>query len=118
VDRVGVLADLYAAAAVTWVGGGYGRAGLHSIIEPAALGAPVLFGPRHGNAREAARLVEAGGGFIARDSAEAGSLLERFHDDAEHRRAAGAAARAFVQEHVGGAARNADLLLHGLDLRR
>src|SRR5690606_3474186 len=46
VDRVGILADLYAIADVAYVGGGFGRDGLHSVVEPAALGVPVLFGPR------------------------------------------------------------------------
>jgi len=46
VDRVGVLGDLYALADVAFVGGGFHAAGLHSVLEPAAFGAPVLFGPR------------------------------------------------------------------------
>ncbi|MFL5539583.1 MAG: 3-deoxy-D-manno-octulosonic acid transferase, partial [Longimicrobiaceae bacterium] len=61
VDRVGVLGELYALAEVAYVGGGFGSAGLHSVLEPAAFGAPVLFGPRHANAREAGELVAAGG---------------------------------------------------------
>src|SRR5690606_28009400 len=42
VDRVGVLAELYAVARIAYVGGGFGNAGLHSVIEPAALGVPVI----------------------------------------------------------------------------
>src|SRR5690606_21232516 len=63
IDRVGVLADLYGAGDVAYVGGGFHAAGLHSVVEPAARGVPVLFGPRHGNAREAEALRAAGGGF-------------------------------------------------------
>ena len=44
VDRVGVLGDLYALADVAFVGGGFHNAGLHSVLEPAAFGVPVLFG--------------------------------------------------------------------------
>jgi 3-deoxy-D-manno-octulosonic-acid transferase len=47
VDRVGVLGDLYALADVAFVGGGFHRAGLHSVLEPAAFGVPVLFGKRN-----------------------------------------------------------------------
>ena len=54
VDRVGVLGDLYALADVAYVGGGFHAAGLHSVLEPAAFGAPVVFGPRHANSRDAA----------------------------------------------------------------
>ena len=47
IDRVGVLGAIYALADVAFVGGGFHAAGLHSVIEPAAFGVPVLFGPRH-----------------------------------------------------------------------
>lgn len=110
VDRVGVLADLYAAASLAYVGGGFGRQGLHSVVEPAALGVPVLFGPHHGNAREAAELAAAGGGLVVADAAALTAQLERLLSDPEARRATGEAAGRFVQEHSGGAERNARLL--------
>jgi 3-deoxy-D-manno-octulosonic-acid transferase len=115
VDRVGVLADLYAVADAAWVGGGFGDAGLHSVVEPAALGVPVLYGPRHGHAREAGLLADAGGGFIVRDAHQLTGLLGTLSRDELRRRRAGAAARSFVAEHVGGAARNAGLILGTLD---
>ena len=62
VDRFGILGDLYALGDVTYVGGGFQAAGLHSVLEPAAFGVPVLFGPRHEKSRDAARLIESGGG--------------------------------------------------------
>src|SRR5205823_48940 len=64
VDRYGILGDLYALADVAYVGGGFQSAGLHSVLEPAAFGAPVLFGPRNEKSREAAKLVQAGGGAV------------------------------------------------------
>ena len=42
VDRVGVLATLYGAGKLAYVGGGFGTAGLHSVLEPAAWGLPVI----------------------------------------------------------------------------
>jgi 3-deoxy-D-manno-octulosonic-acid transferase len=57
VDRYGVLADLYALASITYVGGGFHDAGLHSVLEPAVFGAPVLFGPKHHNSRDARLLL-------------------------------------------------------------
>jgi 3-deoxy-D-manno-octulosonic-acid transferase len=114
VDRVGVLAALYAAAAVAYVGGGFGRAGLHSVVEPAALGVPVVFGPHLGNAKEAGRLAAAGGGFIVRNGEELQDTLRRLRRDPLERERAGAAARAFVSSRTGGAARSAALLVEGL----
>jgi 3-deoxy-D-manno-octulosonic-acid transferase len=110
VDRMGVLADLYALADTAYVGGGFGRAGLHSVVEPAALGVPVLFGPTHGNAREAGDLVAYGGGFVVTSAADVESRLRAFADDPASTAAAGARARGFVQAETGSAARNAELI--------
>ncbi|HEX7024103.1 MAG TPA: hypothetical protein VF187_04715, partial [Gemmatimonadales bacterium] len=57
VDRVGVLATLYQGAAVAYVGGGFGNAGLHSVLEPASCSVPVLIGPRWQGSRDAALLL-------------------------------------------------------------
>jgi len=111
IDRVGVLADLYAAADAAYVGGGFHRAGLHSVVEPAALEVPVLFGPRHGNAREAAELAAAGGGWEVRDADTLAAALSRLASDGGARAAAGAAAVAYVRSRLGGARANAEALV-------
>ena len=110
VDRVGVLADLYAVAKVAYVGGGFHDAGLHSVIEPAALGVPVIFGPRHGNAREADELAGTGGGFVTADGAAFGSVVLDLAANAVHRQSASKAARSYVETKLGGAGRNARLI--------
>lgn len=115
VDRVGVLGDIYAVAKIAYVGGGFGKAGLHSVLEPAAFGAPVLFGPRHQNAREAADLIAAGG---AAETADADTLLRHLQiwlADDEARRTAGNAARQYVESGLGAAERGAHLILGLLD---
>lgn len=111
VDRVGVLADLYGVADVAYVGGGFHRAGLHSVVEPAALGVPVLFGPRHRNAREAEELERAGGGLAVRDAEALEEALHLYVGDPALRRARGEAAAGYVRSQLGGAAANAELLL-------
>lgn len=110
VDRMGILADLYALADAAYVGGGFGTSGLHSVVEPAALGVPVLFGPRHGNAREAGALAAAGGGFVVEGT---GGLEDRIRElvDRDHTaREAGHRARAYVRSETGAARRNAELI--------
>src|SRR4029079_10548119 len=62
VDRVGVLATLYGAGTMAYVGGGFGRAGLHSVLEPAAWGVPVAFGPNWQDSRDAELLLRGGAG--------------------------------------------------------
>ena len=111
VDRVGVLADLYAVGTVAYVGGGFHSSGLHSIIEPAALGVPVVFGPRHGNAREADELAGKGGGFVASDGAAFASLVLDLADRPTHRLNSSRCAADFVKSKLGAAQRNAQLIL-------
>ena len=110
VDRVGVLGELYALADVAYVGGGFGKAGLHSVLEPAAFGVPVLLGPRHQNAREAGELIAAGGAFEVATAADAERILAGIADVYEVRRRAGALARAYVEARLGAAARGAELV--------
>lgn len=56
-DTMGELKLLYAASDITFVGGSMVPTGGHNILEPAALGVPVLFGPYMFNFKEIARIV-------------------------------------------------------------
>lgn len=110
VDRVGVLGDLYALADVAYVGGGFHAAGLHSVIEPAAFGAPVIFGPRHSASRDAALLLECGGAFSASSTDEIATRALALFADPAARRASGNRARALVENGLGAAERSAALV--------
>jgi 3-deoxy-D-manno-octulosonic-acid transferase len=110
VDRVGVLGELYAMADLTYVGGGFGAAGLHSVLEPAAFGAPVLFGPRHANAREAGELVAAGAAFEVASAEEVERIAGGLADVYEMRHRAGGLARRYVEARLGAAERGAELV--------
>ena len=106
VDRVGVLGDLYALASVAYVGGGFHAAGLHSVLEPAAFGVPVLFGPRYANSRDAALLIDAGGGASGRDESALEAHMREWLTNGAARRSAGTAARTLVERGLGAAERS------------
>ena len=106
VDRVGVLGDLYALASVAFVGGGFHAAGLHSVLEPAAFGAPVLFGPRHDASRDAGLLIDEDGGISVADDTELRHALERWLGPSTERRTAGEAAARVVHRGLGAAERS------------
>jgi 3-deoxy-D-manno-octulosonic-acid transferase len=110
VDRYGVLGDLYALADVAYVGGGFHAAGLHSVLEPAAFGAPVLFGPRHARSREASALLASGGAHAVNDRVEIARRLETLLGSTKARDASGAAARAVVERGLGAAERSYQLV--------
>jgi 3-deoxy-D-manno-octulosonic-acid transferase len=110
VDTVGVLAELYAVAAVAFVGGGFGGFGLHSVLEPAALGVPVTFGPNWRGSRDARGLVACGAAVQAGDGATLAELLTKWLRDPLARGQAGSAAAVFIQAELGAAARSVELL--------
>jgi len=112
VDRVGILADLYALADVAFVGGGYHRAGLHSVLEPAVFGAPVVVGPHWQMSRDAALLIERGGATAlsgdGRHPLHSQWLV--WHHDPDARRKAGAVGKRLLQEGRGAAERTTALV--------
>jgi 3-deoxy-D-manno-octulosonic-acid transferase len=116
VDRVGVLGDLYALADVAYVGGAFHGAGLHSVVEPAAFGVPVLFGPQHGTSREASLLLAARGAAAVEDSTDLLEALRIAFTEPDARANGGRAARRVVEEGRGAADRSAALVARLLGL--
>jgi 3-deoxy-D-manno-octulosonic-acid transferase len=99
-DKVGVLAEAYRHAHVAYVGGAFST-GVHSVIEPAIAGIPVVFGPRHDNSFEAQQLLEQGAAATVRSAGEIHTALGRYLSDDALRRRAGDCARAYVQSQLG-----------------
>jgi len=106
VDRVGVLGDLYAVADFAFVGGGFHEAGLHSVLEPAAFGAPVLFGPRHRGSRDALLLLREDGGRSIDNGVSLAQAISAWLENPGARAAAGARARDVVFSGLGAADRS------------
>jgi 3-deoxy-D-manno-octulosonic-acid transferase len=106
VDRLGVLGDLYALAEVAYVGGGFHAAGLHSVLEPAAFGVPVLFGPRHTASRDALILLGSSAGEFVGDAATLEAALVRLFGNEQLRKAVGNRAVAVVRDGLGAAERS------------
>jgi 3-deoxy-D-manno-octulosonic-acid transferase len=110
VDRYGILGDLYALADVAYVGGGFRDAGLHSLLEPAAFGAPVIIGPRHTDNRDARLLEAAGGAFRNSDSAAITSTIISLIQNPDSLSRARTAARETVRAGVGAAEKSVALV--------
>jgi 3-deoxy-D-manno-octulosonic-acid transferase len=123
IDQVGVLATLYGAGSMAYVGGGFGKAGLHSVLEPAAWSIPVVFGPRWRNSRDAALLLKAGAATaLDRYSVKgAGDALRRQWEnwiaDDRARQAGGRLAREVIERGVGASERSASMLAQLISTR-
>lgn len=111
VDRVGVLGELYWLGDAAYVGGGFHAAGLHSVIEPAAFGIPVFFGPRNDMSREAGLLMDSGGGFAVADSKALARKLGSLFTDEGALADAGSAASRVVTANLGATGRTAAMVL-------
>ena len=104
VDQVGILAELYSLGDIAVVGGGFDK-GVHSVIEPAVFGLPVLFGPHYHVSQEANYLVEKGGGLVFQNRAELSKLLSSLLSDPEKRRLIGESAKSVVEQNLGASER-------------
>jgi 3-deoxy-D-manno-octulosonic-acid transferase len=103
VDTTGELGALWGLADVAFVGGSLdGRRGGQNMIEPAAFGAAVVFGPHVWNfADTAARLIEAHAACQVADAGQLETVVRLLLEDADERRRLGAAARDFVLRQQG-----------------
>ena len=121
VDRLGILSTLYGTGTMAYVGGGFGRAGLHSVLEPAAWRIPVVFGPAWRNSRDAELLLQARAAVALPRSGPAEALEQQWADwlrDEDGRAAQGRRAREVVEQGLGAADRSAELLARFISARR
>jgi len=100
VDTVGILASLYSLADITYVGGGFST-GVHSVLEPAAFGKPVLFGPKHYNSHEAIELTANGGGVEVKTDMDIYDYFARVFADRKTLLQSGERAGILVHENRG-----------------
>jgi 3-deoxy-D-manno-octulosonic-acid transferase len=111
-DTIGELGALWGLADVAFVGGSMdGRRGGQNMIEPAAYGAAVVFGPHVWNFKEIAiQLVVQNAAVQVRDADTLEREVCRLLADSATRAALGEAARRFVQAQQGATERTVQLL--------
>jgi 3-deoxy-D-manno-octulosonic-acid transferase len=113
VDRTGVLAAHYGAGCMAYVGGGWGSNGIHSVLEPAAWGSPVVIGPHDRGNRDVRQLATVGALRQLREPAnprELAAIWMEWLDQPEKAQGAGRAGRALLEAGRGAARQSADLL--------
>jgi 3-deoxy-D-manno-octulosonic-acid transferase len=109
VDRIGILAILYSAGQVAFVGGSFGP-GVHSVLEAAVHGVPVLVGPRFHNSPEAVELAATGLLTPVANADEGEQKLIELFQDLALRQEKGARHREFVLARCGASAKVIDVL--------
>ena len=78
-DTVGELGRVYALCSVAFVGGSFVPIGGHNMLEPAAFGVPVLFGPHTHNFEVMSEsILKSGGALRVQDAIELHDAMKRF----------------------------------------
>ena len=116
-DTIGELAQVYQAATAVFVGGSLVNIGGHNILEPAAFGKAIVFGPHMQNFAEiASTFLEGHAAVQVRSGRELEDTLIRLLSDAAERERMGNAARAIVEANRGAKQRTLDAIARVLPL--
>jgi 3-deoxy-D-manno-octulosonic-acid transferase len=108
-DTMGELTLFYAASDVAFVGGSLVPVGGHNMLEPAALGLPVLFGPHVFNFADISRmLMDVGAACQVASARELGEQALAMLNDANLRHNVGDRGKKFVETNRG----SLDRLMH------
>lgn len=111
VDTVGELGGWWGTAQIAYVGGSMGPRGGQNMIEPAAYGAAVSFGPNTRNFRDiVAMLLRHDASIVVRDGRELSAFVERCLDDPAWARSLGRRAQELVIRQRGATDRTVSLL--------
>lgn len=110
-DTMGELLLFHAAADVSYIGGSLVPLGGQNLLEAAAVGTPVVFGPHMFNFSGISRLaLERGAGRQVQDAAELASAVANYLENPAARNAAGAAGLRMVAENRGALAKTLTLV--------
>ena len=111
VDTLGELQQFYACADVAFVGGSLQDVGGHNLLEPAAVGTPVVSGPHLHNFAEIAQQMSAAGALrVGQDAGAVTDLLAQLLEDAGARARMREAGLALVRDGRGALRRTLDII--------
>jgi 3-deoxy-D-manno-octulosonic-acid transferase len=100
IDNVGMLNSAYRYAYIAAVGGGFSE-GIHSILEPASWGIPVMFGPDHRKFREAIDLINENGAKTFDSLNSFTDILDKWLGDDEFYLKSAKAAAYYIKKNIG-----------------
>lgn len=110
-DTLGELKDCYLAADIAFVGGSLVNAGGHNILEPAACGVPVIFGPNMESFRYAADELAANkAGLYVKDANGLEAAIRILLKDKDRRMEMGRRAKDLIAKNSGATMRYIGLL--------
>jgi len=100
IDTIGILSSVYQYGSVAYIGGGFGK-GIHNILEAAAFGLPIIFGPNFKKFHEANELIKLNGAFPIENFNDFIRIINTFINNHQTFTSAGDNARKYVQNNLG-----------------
>ncbi len=110
-DSIGELARAYRLATFVFVGGSFTTRGGQNILEPAAQGRPVLFGPHMENFRDSVQVLVGRGGIQVNDADHLHRVVAELLSQPDELRELGILAQGAVRQVSGASERNVDCLV-------
>jgi len=110
-DSIGELARAYRLATFVFVGGSFTTRGGQNILEPAAQGRPVLFGPHMENFRDSVQVLIGRGGIQVNDADHLLRVVTDLLSQPGELESLGQLALATIQQVSGASERNVDCLV-------
>lgn len=101
IDSVGILTKIYSYADVAYIGGGFGKDGVHNVLEPATFGIPLIIGPEFAKFEEAVALVELEACEVVHDKEEFNNYLGLIYKDDSKRLKKGSIAKEYILNNTG-----------------
>jgi 3-deoxy-D-manno-octulosonic-acid transferase len=109
-DSIGELRGAYHLATLVFVGGSFTKRGGQNILEPAAQGKPVLFGPHMENFHDSVQVLVGRGGIQVKDEEQLARVMAELLGRPESLESLGALARNAVSQISGASDRNVEAL--------
>jgi len=110
-DSIGELAAAYRLATVVFVGGSFVTRGGQNVLEPAAQGKPVLFGPHMENFKDSVQVLQGRGGIQVANPDQLYRVADELLSRPDQIEELGLLARQAVGASRGASARNVDHML-------
>ena len=101
IDTIGLLTKIYSYADIAYVGGGFGKPGIHNILEPATFGIPIIIGPNYSHFAEATALVHQKGCIAISNQNELNNWLSTLISNIDIRHEKGHICETFVTMNKG-----------------
>jgi 3-deoxy-D-manno-octulosonic-acid transferase len=112
VNTIGLLSKIYSYADIAYVGGAFGKTGLHNTLEPAVFGIPIIIGKNHSKFPEAKAMIDNFGMFDVSNQQEFNTILNALILNKEKRLDSGRKNSDYIKQNKGAVSQ----ILHYLQL--